>query len=154
MDHVSYFVSGANGVLGYVSIDVAELQVVGSVQHAAVSVASALDKGGVGVLLCRSCEHNRTVKVLCEQGFCDLRTEIAEVYAQSVAACLLDILKSLDHVDLALNDTDGTFVDVRCAVLVGVSLDDSLASVNGKALGEAVTGYCNYAKLDFRNVGH
>ena len=35
-----------------------------------------------------------------------LRTEVAQIYAQRVAACLLDILQSLYHMDLALYNTD------------------------------------------------
>ena len=41
--------------------------------------------------------------------------------------------------DLALNDTDGALINVCCAVLLGVRVDQGLSSVNGQALGEAVT---------------
>ena len=59
-----------------------------------------------GFVPCCSHEHDRTVKMLCQQGFCNFRAEVAQIYAQRVAACLLDILQSLYHMDLALYNTE------------------------------------------------
>ena len=77
--------------------------------------------------------------MLCKQGLGNFRSEVSKIYAECVTACLLDVLKSLYHMDLALHDTDGALVDVRSAVLVCVSLDQGLSSVDRQAFGKAVT---------------
>ena len=92
--------------------------------------------------------------MLGEQRLGDFRAEVAEVNDKRVAAGVLDILERLNHVDLALDDADRTFIDFRGAVLFRVGLHQRLSAVDGKGLREAVAADRDDADLDLRDVVH
>ena len=77
--------------------------------------------------------------MLCKQGLGNFGAEVSKIYAQRVAACLLNVLKSLHHMNLALNDADRALIDVGSTILIRISLHQSLSPVDRQALGEAVT---------------
>ena len=88
--------------------------------------------------------------MLCQQGFCNFRAEVAQIYAQRVAACLLDILQSLYHMDLALYNTDRTFINIRNVIICLVSLYQSLSSVDRQRFRDTVPADCYNTDFHFR----
>ena len=142
VDHVCALLCSTNGVLRDVSLNIAKLQIVACIQHAAVCIATSVLQISLA-LLCSCNEDGGTIKVLCKQGLGDFGTEVSKIYAKCVTSGLLYVLKSLNHVDLALNDTNGALINVSSAILIGISLYQRLSSVNGQALGEAVTANSN-----------
>ena len=146
LDHLSQIFGGADRILGNIAPEVAHAEVVGTVEHAAVGVATAVDE--IAVTLGGRHEHAGTVEVLRDQGLGSLGTEVAQEDDQGVAAGGLDIVNGLEHVQLVLHG-DGALIQTALA-----DLDDGLASGDGEADGEAVAGDGDDAELDFRNVLH
>ena len=145
-------IMSAQWILGNVSADVSEFEVVACVEHAAVCVAASLDQVVLGFLSCRD-EHLGAVKVLCKKGLGDLGAEVAEINAECVAAGSFDVRKSLNHMDLALDNADGTFIDIRLIIFCLISLYESFSAVYGKAFRETVAADSDDAELHFGNVG-
>ena len=86
------------------------------------------------------------MELLDQQGLGGFGTEVAQENHQSVDAVLTDIRQSLGYVRLVLNG-DGALVQAFAE-----SLHDVLTALGGQRNGEAVTGYGNNAKLNFRNI--
>ena len=61
--------------------------------------------------------------MLRQQCLCNLRSEIAEVYDKCLTPGSLHILQRLNHMYLALHDTDRTFIDVILSVLFRISVN-------------------------------
>ena len=151
MDHVSAVFRVADRIFGDISADITELQVVACVEHAAECIAASLDQVILGLL--GSCtEHLGAVKMLSQKSLGDFGTEVSEVDAECVAACSLDVCESLYHMDLALDDTDRTFINVRFVVLGFVSVYKHFSAVHGEALRETVTADGDDAKFHFGDV--
>ncbi len=131
MYHLSALGGVADGLLGYVGARLAQAQGLAGVQHAAVGIAAAVDEVVLG-LLGSGAEHRRTLEPVGNHRLADFRTEVAEVDAQGVAAGLLHVLQGLLGVYLALDDADGTLVDVGSAELLYILGDDGLAAVHGQ----------------------
>ena len=144
---------GAHGILGYVCLHVAQLQVIAGVEHAAVGIAPAAHQVVLALLGSRDV-HGGAVEMLGQKGLGDFRAEVAQVHAQGVAAVLLDVLQGLHHVNLALHDAHGALVDGVCAVLGGVGLYQGFPPVHGQALGEAVAAHGHDADFYFRQIVH
>jgi hypothetical protein len=87
-----------------------------------------------------------------QKSFGDFGTEVSEVDAERVAACSLDVCESLDHMDLALDDTDRTFINVRFVVPGLVGVHKLLSAVHGEALRETVTADGDDTKFHFGDV--
>ena len=157
MDHVRALLRISHGVFGDVCLHAAQLQVIRSIQHAAVCVAAGICKRG-DVLLCRRAEHDGRVHplciLLCEHGLGNFGAEVAEVHAERVAALLFEICKRLSHLHFALDDAHGALVDIALAVLLLVRSNERLAAVHGKAFGEAVAAHRHDAHFHFGNVLH
>ena len=131
VDHVSAIFSVTDRILRDISLYASEMEIVACIEHSAVCISSAILK--VSLALFSSCtEHLGAIEMLSEKSLRNLRTEVSKIYTKSFTSGLLDILKSVDHVDLTLNDTDGTLIDVSCIILLGISLYESLAAVNCK----------------------
>ena len=131
MDHLSTLGSVANGLLRDVSASLAQAQSLAGVQHTAVSVATTVDQVLLS-LLSSSTEHSGSLEPVGQHGLRNLRTEVAQVYAEGVTACLCDILQCLLGVDLTLNDTDRTLVDAFLTKLLLLLSDNSLTTVNSQ----------------------
>ena len=153
MDHVGALAGVANGLLGDVGTCLAQRQGMAGVQHAAISVTTTVDEVVLS-LLGSGAEHSGAVEVLGQHGLRDLRTEVAQVDAEGVTASLLDVLKGLLHVDLALHDADGALVDILSAILFSILGDNGLAAVNGQRLGETVAAHGHDTNLDYRYIIH
>jgi hypothetical protein len=54
----------------------------------------------------------------------------------------------------ALNDTNGTLIDVGVAILLNILGDDGLAAVDSQRLGEAVAADGYYSDFDYWNIVH
>ena len=131
VDHVSAILSVADRILRDISLYISEMEIVACVEHSTVSISSAVLK--ISLALFSSCaEHLGSFEVLSKKSLGDFGTEVSEIYTKSFTSGLLYILKSIDHIDLALNDTDRTLIDVSCIILLGISLNKSLAAVNCK----------------------
>ena len=146
LDHLAQIFGGAHRILGDIALEVAHAEVVGTVEHAAISIAAAVDE--VTVAFGGSHEHAGTVKVLRNQGLGGLGTEVAQEDNQSIAAGGLNVVDGLEHVQLVLH-RHGALIQAAFA-----DLDDGLASGNGQADGEAVAGDSDDTEFDFRNVLH
>ena len=119
VNHIRAFVRIANRIVRDIGLHVAKRQVVAGVQHSAVCVAAAVQQ--ILLALFGGCtEHLWSVKVLCQQSFGNFRSEISEIYAQRIASRLLNIFQCVYHIDFALDDGDGTFIDVFCIVFFTV----------------------------------
>lgn len=90
--------------------------------------------------------------MLCQQCLGDLRTEVAQIDAQRIAAGFFQIVQRLYHVDLAFHNADGTFVNILGIILFGIGIDQRLAAVYRQALRKAVTADCDNADFHFRNI--
>ncbi len=151
MNHVSALGSGSHRILGDISADLAQAQVVAGIQHAAVRVSSAVGQIVLALLGSRA-EHLRAVKMLREQCLRDLRAKVSKIDHKGVASRFPDVLKSLDHMDLALDDADRTFIDIIRAVLRGVRVDQSLPAVDRQRSREAVTADSHDTYLNLWDV--
>ena len=120
-----------------------------AVEAVAEGIASALAEV-TGCFLGSSYKHFGTVKMFSKQGLCDFGTKVSQVNAKGVAACLLDILQSLYHMDLALYNTDRTFINIRNVIICLVSLYQSLSSVDRQRFWETVPADCYNTDFHFR----
>ncbi len=127
MDHICTVLCISYGILGDICLYIAELEIVACIEHTAECITAALYKV---ILLCCCTEHLRSVKILCKHRLRDLRPEIAQIYAERVTACCLDIGQSLLHMDLTLNDAYRALIDIIHAILVCISLYQRFAAVN------------------------
>ena len=74
-DHLRTLLGGTHGIVRDVGLQVAQTQVVGAVQHAAVGVAPAIDQ--VSIPFRGSHIHHGTVEPLGQNGLRRLRAEVA-----------------------------------------------------------------------------
>ena len=144
-DHLGDIVAGAHGILGDVGVNVAHAQVVGAVQHAAVSIAAAVDHVAVA-LGCRH-KHAGAVEVLGNQGFGGFGAEVAQEHHQRIALRLADVFHRLKHVGFILHG-DGALVDL----VLAIGSHDGSTALFGKGDGEAVAAHRNNAQLNLRDV--
>ena len=151
VDHIRALLSISDRIVRNIRVDVAKGNIVAGVQHTAVCISASVHQILLA-LLCRRAEHLRSVKMLCEKGLGDLRSEVAEENTQCIAACFFDILQRIHHIDFALNDGDRTLVDVVLIILLLICLDERLSSVDSKRRREAVARNRDDANLDLRNV--
>ena len=149
VDHVCALCCCSYGILGDISLDVSELKVVACIKHTAICIATAVHKVCLALFCCRN-KDRRSIEVLSKKCLGNLGSEVSKVNAKRVTSCLLDVLKSLNHVDLALYDTDGALIDISCAILISVSFNESFSSVNRKTLGETITAYCYNTDFNLR----
>ena len=142
----------AHGILGDVGLDARELEVVGSVQHAAIGVAAVTGQHA-GVLLRRRDVHDGAAELLGDQGLGALGAEVAQEHDQRVDAGRLDLLIGLVHVrvDAALDDRL-ELDDVK--VLLLELRHDGLAALFGEGDREAVAADREDAHFDLRDVVH
>ncbi len=87
--------------------------------------------------------------MLCKQSLGNLRAKVAKIYAKSVTAVVLDILQSVHHIDLALNDADRALINVSCVIFFLVSLHQSLSPVDCQRRRETVTTHCHDTNFYF-----
>ena len=153
MDHIGAVLSVAHRILGDVCFGVSQFQVVAGVEHSAVCISSSAYQAVAALLGCCN-KHFRSVKMFCQQSLGDLRSEVSKVYAEGITTGFFDILESLDHMDLALDDTDGIFVDVCCIIFFCVSVHKSFSSVYRQGLRETITAHCHDTNFYFGNVVH
>ncbi|CCX38075.1 unknown [Clostridium sp. CAG:1013] len=141
--------SVAHRILGDVALQAAQAQVVRAVQHAAVSVATAVDQ--VAVAFGSSHEHAGTVKVLGNEGLGGLGAKVAQEHGEGVAASSGNFLNGLEHIFLIFH---GGLSFVNFQALLGAGSNHSGPTVLGKLDGEAVTGDSDDAQLHLRDVNH
>ena len=119
-------------------------QVVRAVEHTAVSITTTIDH--VAITLGSSNKHARTIKVLGNECLWCLRTEVAKEDHQGVAALLLYLSDSLEHIFLILN----------CSLAVEnfsfVFFYDVFTALSRKRDRETVTAYGDNTQLDLWNV--
>src|SRR5699024_7277907 len=84
-DHVSNLVGSAHRILGDHSLELAQAQVIGAVQHTAISVATAIDKV-VAVFLGSSHIHHRAGELLSNQSFGSLGAKVAQEDYQCITS--------------------------------------------------------------------
>ena len=140
---------GAHRILRNVALEMTHAQVIGAVEHAAVSVAAAVDH--ITVALGSRHEHARAVEVLGDQSFRSFRTEVAQEHGQRVAASLVHFGHGLEHV-LFVFDGGLRFVDLKTLGLAG--RHDIGTALFAQRDRETVAGHRNDAQLNDRNVGH
>ena len=143
-DHGGDILGGANGVLGDVGLDAAHAQVVRAVQHAAVGIASAVDK--VTVALGGGNKHAGTFKILGDKCLGSFGAEVTQENDKRVATGSLDVGHGGEHILFVFNG-DGAFVK-----LAGVGVYDGLAAADGKVNGETVAGDRDNAGLYLGNI--
>jgi len=143
-NHCGDILGGADGIFGDVGLDVAHAQVVRTVQHAAVSVASAVDK--VSVAFGGGNEHAGAFKIFGDKGLGSFGTEVAKENDKRVAPGSLDVGHGGEHILFVFNG-DGAFVK-----LAGVGVYDGLAAADGKVNGETVAGDRDNAGLYLGNI--
>ena len=137
---------GADGVLGDVRFQVAHTQVIGAVEHTAVSVAAAVNH--IAVTLGSGNAHGRTMELLDQQGLGGLGAKVAQEHHQGIDTVGTDIGNGSGGILLIFNG-DGAFIQA-----LAVGSHNILAALGGQGNGEAVTGNGNNAQLDFGNVVH
>ena len=136
-------------VLGDITLQATQAQVIGTVEHAAVGVSPAVDQ--VSVPFGGGHKHAGTVKILGDQGLRGLRTKVAQEYGQGVAARSLHFFHCLEHVLLIFHGGLG-FVDLQA--LSGTGCHHGGPAILGKPNGEAVTGDCHNAQFHLRDIVH
>ena len=151
-DLVGAVLGVAHGIFGNVRLDAGELQVIGSVQHAAIGVAAVAGQHA-HVLLGGGDVHHRAAKQLGDGGLGTLGAEVAQENDQGIDAGLLDLLIGLHHVGVDAALDDGlTLVDVKVLFLqLG---HDGLAALFGEGDREAVAADREDAHFDLRDVVH
>ena len=123
-DHIRNFIRISNGILGYVSPDIAKSEVVACVEHTAESIASAVNEVIAEFFRCR-CEHNGQTELLCKESFSRFGSEVSEVDNKRINACFSEVVKGAEHIVFILNSY-GTFVNVD--ILLFASLDNAASS--------------------------
>ena len=146
-DHLGNFFRSTHRIFGNKCFEMAHTQVVGAVEHAAVSIAAAIDE--VAVPLGGGSVHAGTVKVLGNQRLRRFGAEVAQEDGQGVASGGFDLLDSLQHVLLIFHGRLA-LVDIRALGLAGGS--DGGTAALGQVNDEAVAGYGDDAQFDLRNV--
>ena len=149
VDHICTVLSISYGILGDVRAKVTKGEIIGCIQHSAVSIAKTCRGNRFIILFCCGAEHHRTIILLCKHGIRDLGTKVAQIYAQGIASLFVDVLKSVLHIDLALDDRHGTFIDIGCVILLSISVNQCLSSSDSQICGEAVTAHAHDADLHF-----
>ena len=142
MNHVCAVLGIAHRIVRDISLGVPKGQIVARIQHAAVSITASVNEILLG-FLGSGAEHLRAVKVLGQQGFRNLRTEVAEIDAEGVAAVCFDVVQGIYHINFGLDDGHRAFVNVFGTVLPGIGLDQGLSAVDCQRSREAVTAYGN-----------
>ncbi len=149
MDHIRTVLCVAYRIFRDISLHVAQLQVVACIQHTAVSIAAALDQ--IVLRLLGSCyEHLRAVEMLRQQCLGNLRTEVAQIYAECVTSVVFNVLQSVHHINLALDDADRTLIDVGRIIFCLICFYQGFSSVHCKRCRETVTAYSYNTNFDFR----
>ena len=131
MDQFCTVGSVADGLLRDIGARLAQRQGMAGIQHAAVGITTTVDEVLLG-LFGSGAEHGGAIEIFGQHGLGDLRSEVAKIYTEGIATSLLDILKGLAHVNLALDDTDGALVDVCSAELLNILGHNSLTAVNSQ----------------------
>ena len=153
MDHVRTFFRITDRIFRNIGLYIAKLKVVAGVQHTAVSIAAVGTQNSI--VLFRSChEHLRSVKMLCQKSLGDFRSEVAEEYAQGVAAGLLNIRQRVDHIDFALDNRDGALINIGRIILGSIRFYKGFPPRLCEAGRETVTADTNDTDFDFWNVVH
>ena len=128
----------------------AQAEVIGTVEHAAVGIAAAIDEVlarffGSGDV------HDRAVEFAGNQRFRRFRAEVAEEDDEGIAAGIFGFLYGSQHVTFVLN---GLRHFVERAVFLGVGFCDGMAPVLGKRDDEAVTADREDTAFEIRDVVH
>lgn len=71
--------------------------------------------------------------------FLDFNTQVIELLDRRIAARFLHILQRLHHMNLALHDTNRTFVNIRRLIFRRIRLHQRFASIDRQTLRETVT---------------
>ncbi len=149
-NHVGKLFCRADRVLGDECLEVAQAEVIGAVEHAAVSIATAVDEV-LARLFGSGHIHDRAVEFACDQRFRRLRAEVSEEDDEGIAASVLGFFDRCQHVALVL-DRLLHFVEVAVFLLVG--RDDGLAAVLREGDDEAVAADRDDAAFEIRDVAH
>ena len=151
-DLVGAILGVAHGILGDVGLDAGQLQVVGSVQHAAVGVTAVAGQHA-HVLLGGGDVHHGAAEQLGDLGLGALGAEVAQEHHQRVDAGSLDLLIGLVDVgvDAALDDG----IDLNDVEVLLLQLGhDGLAALFGKGDRETVAADRDDAHFDLRDIVH
>ena len=153
MNHIRAFSCVPHRIFRYVSLYVPQFQVIAGIEHSAIGISAAVQQVAAR-LLCRRQEHLWPVKMLCKQGLRYLRPEVAKIDRQCIAPGFPYVLQCLHHMDLALYNTDRTFIDSFLPVFLLISLHQILSSRHGQTLREAVAADSHHCDLHFWHVTH
>ena len=134
-DHLCDVISCSNRIFRNISFQMTHFQVVGAVQHTAVSIATSVDH--IAITLCCGYIHAWSVKSLSDQSLWSLWSEVSKENNKCITLSFVYILECLLHVFLILNSY-WTFIK-----LTFVSVHDSCTSLLGKLNRETVTAYCD-----------
>ena len=155
--HVRALHRRPHGIFGDVRLHAAEFQIITRVEHAAIGVPARRGEGR-DVLFRRRAEHHRAAdlfrKLPGEHGLGNFGAEVAQIHAEGVAAGFLNVRERLPHMDFALHDADGAFVDVFFAVLAFIRRDKRIAPIHRQRFGKAVPRYRHDSHFDCRDVVH
>ena len=149
-DHIGELFRRADRILGDEGFEVAQAEVVGAVEHAAVSIAAAVDEVLARLFSCGHI-HDRAVELARDQRLRRLRTEVAEEDDEGIAAGVLCFFDSGQHVLLVL---DGLLHFIEVAVFLLVGRDDGLTAVLREGDDEAVAADRDDAAFEIRDVAH
>ena len=148
-DLVRQLIRRADGIFRDVALQVAHTQIVGAVQHTAVSVAAAVNHVAVAFRRCH--KHARAVEILCNQRFGGFRAEVAEEHDRRVALVRLQLLNRLEHVLLVLHRRLD-FDDVE--LLLAALFRNRGTALFAQRNREAVAGNRNQTQLHNGNILH
>src|SRR5699024_3629998 len=141
---------GAHGILGDDSLQLAQTQVIGAVQHTAVSVAAAVTQV-VAVLFGSSHIHHRAVELLGNQGLGGLGTKVAQENHQCITFSSPGLSNGFQHILFVFNSLlDLDNFAARCAI----GLDDIGTASLGQGNHKAITANGNNTQLDLRDIVH
>ena len=149
-DHRGDFVGHADRIIRDVRPQLAQADVVGGVEHAAIGIAASVDEI-FSCLLGGGREHDRAVEALGQDGRRPFGAEVAQEDDQGVDAGRLDFVQGLEGVLLVFDD--GRDFDDRNRFLAAF-FGHADAALAGQLDGEAVAADADEAELDGRNVVH
>ncbi len=147
-DHTGYAVRRSDRVRGYHRFQFAQAEIVGAVQHAAVSVPAAVDQIFSGFLGGRR-DHGRSAELLHKQRFRSLRSEISKEDDEGVAPGGFHFRNGFRHIVFALYDG---LAFVKGGSFFRAALHDRPSPSLGKRQDEAVAADRNDAQFYLRNV--
>ena len=112
MDHICTFFCCSYRIFRNICFDISQFQVVACIEHSAVCISTSLNQDCLRVSSAAATNIFGPSKCFASNVSEISGPKFPRYTTECVTSCFLDIFQSLYHVDLALYDTDRTFIDI------------------------------------------